>query len=89
MHNLPGRGTFWAGGPHTGGKDAKGNKRANALFSDPQPINDTLVALELLAFQIVQQPPPLSDKLEQAPTRMVVFLVDFEVFRQVFDARTE
>ena len=34
-------------------------------------------------------PPPLPDELEQASAGMVILFVDFEVFRQILDARAE
>src|SRR5262245_59478771 len=53
------------------------------LLPDPQPVDQTLVAIEFLTLQVVQQPPPLPDELEQPAPGMVVLLMDFEVFGQV------
>ena len=48
-----------------------------------------VVALEIDAFQVIQQPPPLPHQLQQTATRMMILGVGLEVFGQIPDAVTQ
>ena len=55
------------------------------LLPDTQPLDDTLVALEVRALEVVEQSPPLSHQLQQSATGVVVLGVHLEVLRQGAD----
>ena len=48
-----------------------------------------MVSLDVRALQIIQQTATLRDHLEQAPPRVVIFLVDFEVLGKFVDSLAE
>ena len=48
-----------------------------------------MISIDVPAFEIVEQAPALRDHLEQAAPRVVVFLVCFEMLRQLGDALAE
>src|SRR5207237_10602225 len=56
------------------------------LFADSEPVDQLAVPDAVLRFQVVEQPPPLADQLEQAPARVVRLLVLLEVLGAVVDA---
>src|SRR5205085_3739610 len=59
--------------------------------SSPQPelLDESAVAVEVLALEVVEQPPPLADEHQQAAPRVVVVLVLAEVLGEVVDAARE
>jgi len=56
------------------------------LLSEAEFMNDGFIALGIVFLQIIQQATPLADQHEKAAARTVVFLVRFEVFRQLTNA---
>ena len=44
---------------------------------------DSTVSIDVLAFYVVEQPAPLAHEHQQAPSRVVVLSVNFQVFSQV------
>ena len=56
------------------------------LLTQAEPVNDVLVAFGIVGLQVVQQATPLADQHEKAAARTVVFLVRFEVLRQLTNA---
>src|ERR1041385_819694 len=59
--------------------------REDPLAAKSQVLHHLSVAFDLGGFEVVQQSPALSDHAEQAATRRVVALVDFEVLGEVVD----
>jgi hypothetical protein len=60
-------------------------KGAFASLSQSQTGNDVSISFQILFLQIIEQPSPLSDQLQQTPSGMMVFFVRLEMLRQVFD----
>jgi len=56
------------------------------LLPDSEALNQIGVAIGILAFQIVEQAPALSDQLQKAAARVMVFRVGLEMFGEVIDA---
>jgi hypothetical protein len=52
-------------------------------------VDHSLVPVGIVGFQVIQQATPLADQHEKAAARAVVFLVRFEVFRQLTNALTQ
>src|SRR5690606_25578198 len=63
--------------------------RICALAAQTQLFDDRLVAGDIAVLQIVEQPAALTDHLQKALARVVVFLVGLEVLGQVGDALGE
>jgi hypothetical protein len=59
------------------------------LLADTQAANQLRIALGILHFQVVEQPAALTDQLEQAAARMMIFRVRLEVFGEIADAFAE
>jgi hypothetical protein len=59
------------------------------LSTQPERLNDPLVAIDLLASQVVQQATPLAHHLEQAAARVMILVMYFEVLGEVRDALAE
>ena len=57
-----------------------------ALLADAELGNDGFVAFGVVLLQVVQQATPLADQHEKTAARAMVFLVRFEVLRQLTDA---
>jgi hypothetical protein len=49
-------------------------------------LNDGFVALGIVFFEIVEQATPLADQHEKTAARAMIFLVRFEVLRQLTNA---
>jgi hypothetical protein len=64
-------------------------KRRAGLLADAEAIDHCPIALELVPLEIVQQPPPLPNQLEQAASRMMILRVGLEVLSEIPDAVTE
>ena len=47
------------------------------------------VALAILTFEVVEEPPPLTNELQEPATRVMVFGVNFEMFSEVANALTQ
>jgi hypothetical protein len=60
-----------------------------ALFSDTKLRDYFAIAFNAIRSQVIQQPPPLADNLQQAPARPMVFFVGFEMLGQVRNAFTQ
>jgi hypothetical protein len=60
-----------------------------ALLPETQPGDDASIAIHIAFLQVIQQSPPLADKLQEPPAGMVIFLVHLEMLRQILDAGTE
>jgi hypothetical protein len=52
-------------------------------------LDQDLIPLEIAFLEIVEEPPPLSDQLQEAPARMVILDMDLEVPGEVVDALTK
>src|SRR3954462_3379237 len=59
------------------------------LLADAQPFDQLLVPAGVLALEVVEQPAPLADELEQPAPRVVVLLVGLEVLRELVDPLRE
>jgi hypothetical protein len=55
------------------------------LFSKSQGRNHSPVTGDIFALQVVQQPSALPYQFEQAPSGMMIFLMDLEMFVKVID----
>ena len=56
------------------------------LLAQPKLQNDGLVAFGIVCLEVIQQAASLADQHEKTAARAVIFLVRFEVFRQVTNA---
>lgn len=65
---------------------ANGQER---LFAYSEPLDKTLVSLKIIVFEIIQEPPPLADYLQEAAPGMVILNVSLEVPGEVFDPLAE
>ena len=63
--------------------------REHALLTNAQLLCDGTIPLNVAVDEIVEQPTPLPDQLEQATPRGVVLGVDLEVFREFVDTLRE
>lgn len=59
------------------------------LLTKAQTSHYLVVSLDVCALQIIQQTATLRDHFEQAAPRVVIFLVDFEVFGKLVDSLAE
>ena len=59
------------------------------LLADADFLNDGFVALGVVGFEVVEQAATPADHHEKAAARAVVFLVQFEVFRQLANSPAE
>ncbi len=59
--------------------------KGSELLSDTQFSDDSFVPLYVLGSQIIPEPSALTHKLQKTSTRMMVLLVNFEMFGQVSD----
>jgi hypothetical protein len=59
------------------------------LLPESQSIDEGLVPLWVLPFQILEKAPPLADELQEAVAGMVVLLVRFEVLLELADPARE
>src|SRR5215212_3842665 len=55
------------------------------LPAEPQLLDEGSVSLEVCPLQVVQEPPPASDELQEAAARVVVVLVRPQMLRQLVD----
>src|SRR5262249_25146805 len=58
----------------------------NELLADAEGIDEPTIAVDVLRLQVVEEPAPLDDQLEEAAARVMVLRVDLEVLGQVRDA---
>jgi hypothetical protein len=65
---------------------APGGRFARSLFAQVQLSHDLAVPLETVGLEVVQQSSPLADQPEQAPPRVMIFDVGFEVVGELADA---
>jgi len=56
------------------------------LLAQPKLLNDGLVAFGIVCLEVIQQAASLADQHEKTAARTVIFLVRFEVLRQVTNA---
>src|SRR5215510_3501310 len=54
--------------------------------TNAQPVQQSAVALRIFPLEILDQPPPLADQHEQAPSRVMVLGVLLEVLGESIDA---
>ena len=59
------------------------------LLPEPEPLNHRSVSLHVLAFHVIQKPPPLADQLQQAPPGVMVLLMGLEMFGQILNPGAE
>ncbi len=59
---------------------------ARRLLADAEFLNDLLVALGVVFLKVVEQTPPLAHHHQKPAPRRVVFLVRFEMLRQLANA---
>ena len=65
------------------------NERPNKnslLLAEAESLNNRLVALGIVLFEVVKQATPLADQHEKTAARAMIFLVRFEVVRQLTNA---
>jgi len=60
--------------------------RNGLLFTEAESLNNRLVALGVVFFEVVEQATPLADQHEKTAARAMVFQVRFEVLRQLTNA---
>ena len=58
------------------------------LPAQSEAIDHFVVSLNICSFQVVKQTPPLRDHLQQAASRVVIFLMGFEMLGQVVNSFT-
>src|SRR6187200_1762630 len=63
--------------------------RSSGLAPETELLDEGPIALEVLALQVVEEPPPAADELQQPAPRVVVLRVRPEVLRQLVDAARE
>ena len=61
----------------------------DVLFTKTEPSNYLVVALDVCPLQIIKQTATLRDHLEQATPRMIVLLVNLEMFSKLVDSLAE
>jgi len=61
----------------------KQSKRKSLLFAEAESLNNRLVALGIVFFEVVEQAATLADQQEKTAARTVIFQVRFEVVRQL------
>jgi hypothetical protein len=59
--------------------------KSGSLLSETQFLDDSPVAFYLGRLEVIEKPAALAYHLEQAPSAMVVFLVDPEMLGQILD----
>jgi len=59
------------------------------LLTDSDLLDDRFVAFRVVGFEVVEQAATPADHHEEAAARAVVFLVQFEVFRQLGNTSAE
>jgi hypothetical protein len=59
------------------------------LFPDAQPLDQTSVSLEIVAFEIVEKASALADQHEKPAAGVMILNVDLEVPREVVDPLTQ
>ena len=62
----------WRGVTGRNGGAAISRTGTGALLAEAEALDDALVALEVVALQVVEQPAPLSHELEQPAAGMVI-----------------
>ena len=65
------------------------NERPNKnslLFAEAESLNNRLVALGIVFFEVVKQTATFADQHEKTAARAMIFLVRFEVVRQLTNA---
>src|SRR2546423_1882855 len=60
-----------------------------SLLADAEPLDQLCVAIAVFAFEVIEQPAPLTDQLQQSAPRMMILDVRLEVLGQVADAFAE
>lgn len=61
-------------------------KRKSLLLAEAESLNNRFVALGVVFFEVVEQAATLADQHEKTAARAMVFLVRFEVLRQLTNA---
>jgi len=61
-------------------------KTNGLLLAEAESLNNRLVALGVVFFEVVEQATPLADQHEKTAARAMVFQVRFEVVRQLTNA---
>jgi hypothetical protein len=64
-------------------------RRMRRLAAQSQPLDNRVVSFDILAFQIIEQLPSLSDQFEQPSSGMVILLVRLEMIGEIADSFTE
>jgi hypothetical protein len=64
----------------------KQSNRKGLLFAEAESLNNRFVALGIVFFEVVEQATALADKHEKTAARAMIFLVRFEVTRQLTNA---
>ena len=62
------------------------SKTNGLLLAEAESLNNRLVALGVVFFEVVEQATPLADQHEKTAARAMVFQVRFEVVRQLTNA---
>src|SRR5258708_241519 len=85
----------WARGSQAGvgegmrGKGGPRTERVAVLLGDAELGNDSLIPFRVVLLQVVEQASTPAHHHEKSAARAVIFLVRFEVFRQLTDAFTQ
>jgi hypothetical protein len=66
-----------------------GDNPVTGLLADTERLDDSPVTIDILGFEIIEEPPPLANQHEQAPPRMVVLVMDLEVLGKIRDSLRE
>jgi hypothetical protein len=77
---------FTRGTGPTGSDACVGTGVVVMLFSDSQPLQDRPVPSIIVIAEVIQETPATTDHLKQAPPRMMIFLVQLEMLRQIRDS---
>ena len=62
--------------------------RGQTLLAEAEPLHHVFVAIGIVSLEVVEQATPLADQHEKATARAMIFLVRFEVLRQLADPLT-
>lgn len=60
-----------------------------ALAAQAERFDQGAIAREIFTLEVIKQTPTLADHLEQAATRVMIFVMNFKMLGQVQDALTE
>src|SRR4030095_11248648 len=62
---------------------------SGGLLADAETADQFRVPFRILALEVIEQSPPLADKLQQAAARVMVLCVNLEMLGEIVDALAE